>query len=1635
MAFFDLQKTREQYLERLLARYGTVTLPIASTRLALPLHTVFQPMVLRRDPLALQDEPSVAESEIVRSRDSAEALTKSESGRMVVLGGPGMGKTTALKFLLYTAITAAQANPSAPLPLFISLPDLMCAKLSFEEYIRQIITELEIDPHFASILTVAVHNGDAFLCLDSLDEVLPALRPEVIAFLNEEALRCRGTWVIGSRFTEYKGGQFAHSQFAEWELQVLDEQERLTLARQLLPALYDALYGELSQNQKPAVPSAEAYVQELQQSMQMAAWGENPLLLSLAAVLYVQTGRLPASRAVLYGQVTETMFTMRIHDARQRAELLHVLADIALEFYQTHGRNFHITDVLEFLPVLISDQSVPSLSATLTLLLDSGILEPVSYQVYGFKHQMFQEYLAAVALARRCMDGTQRQSTWNLLWRKRRLSRWNEILRLFVGILVQEYGTQGLQMAHSWLSALALEYSTSEGDPGNLCLILAMKSLGEFGAHVSEPEVAELTQHIVEIWEKTFAELFRLGGWRYAQPLRVQASALCTLSLYIVAPIITRLQQLDPSIQSFCRLPAASGLIDNSLPVKILWHLFQDSTLSFYDCHTLRALRTPTVIARLVTILEDTHGNWSREDLAVVVKLLGKMGEQTPVPLLIRIWQDTTLDDDQRQSAAEALSEADIPVPLDVFVAMFNDRKPSIRWVAVEALGKRGGQAYVDLFVFALQDSNSYVRERMLRVVRELGISLPFHLLQTLFYDEHEPVSKEAWNILQDLGERVPLELWLDALQHEYQWVRDYALIAIEQYRERIPVEPILTMLAFRKMDHRGRIDVRTSSIKALGLLGERVPLEPLLELLHHNDEYIRAQAVSVLTQRHMAVSADILLPMLHHWDNGSVAVQAIAALEAAAPVSALLEMAYSRTSASTFFALQALRLLYKYVPTESVLELLQDEEIRNAYWKVYGELIQLLQLQGVDLSLELLLPALRTYSSEVEIAPVIAALCRAGAQVPIEPLLQQAYTEVRSGVSTPKWIQQLFYVLYERVSPDSLTSALSNVPDDQRLAVSLLGMVHDEESIQLITAVAQDPARDRATRSEAVIVLSDLGVNLPLEYLLQATRWCIYEGMGAYLADTVERLGEQTPLDQLLPLLREDHNRLQPAVINALIRIIQYIPLETVLPLLEDSSESVRNAAIHLLGAMRERAPLDILGALLNNPEQTLETRSTILVALGEAGTPAAVDLLLKALEDDEAEVRSRALWALQDSGDWWPRKGGLRAFKEYGKEIPLEPLLKLLNDPDEHVVKRAIDVLGELGRLGVAIPVEPLITLLDHENEYIAGDAAKALCTLGERTPIDALLARIYDREADLVRGSIFYALSTMKTYIPLDAMLVALPDDDRIDEVMSLSLSFQNLARSMPRQILEQLHTDPRPLIRWGVLLAIQQIKECEWLPLVLDTLYDVDGQYRAYDLHGGHVHSAAVQTLGAIHSCAPFEPLLQFLYTNTGPCDFNDTRIVVLEALKQFGTRVPLTVLWPFLGSDHTNICRLAFEHLQEAHPAVLKELVPVLKAIVRGESVQGAFEARMHYRIAEIVALMGRATPAILDMVVDLLDHPFWEVRARAAKTLGVLRRNIPDSAIRRLLELRQDTESPDVRAVANQALAEILSLEVGMEEE
>jgi GTPase SAR1 family protein len=119
---------------------------------------------------------------------------------MVVLGAPGTGKTTLLRFLIGQRAQQALKDYSAYIPIFISLPDLARSGRTIREYLIYAVQEMMIHELYADVLWKAIVEGQAFICFDSLDEVAPKQRPEKIRLINELAADGCNILVVGSRF-------------------------------------------------------------------------------------------------------------------------------------------------------------------------------------------------------------------------------------------------------------------------------------------------------------------------------------------------------------------------------------------------------------------------------------------------------------------------------------------------------------------------------------------------------------------------------------------------------------------------------------------------------------------------------------------------------------------------------------------------------------------------------------------------------------------------------------------------------------------------------------------------------------------------------------------------------------------------------------------------------------------------------------------------------------------------------------------------------------------------------------------------------------------------------------------------------------------------------------------------------------------------------------------------------------------------------------------------------------------------------------------------------------------------------------------------------------------------------------------
>ena len=153
----------------------------------------------------------------------------------------------------------------------------------------------------------------------------------------------------------------------------------------------------------------------------------------------------------------------------------------------------------------------------------------------------------------------------------------------------------------------------------------------------------------------------------------------------------------------------------------------------------------------------------------------------------------------------------------------------------------------------------------------------------------------------------------------------------------------------------------------------------------------------------------------------------------------------------------------------------------------------------------------------------------------------------------------------------------------------------------------------------------------------------------------------------------------------------------------------------------------------------------------------------------------------------------------------------------------------------------------------------------------------------------------------------------------------------------------------------------------------------------------------------------------------------------------GKRIPPELLLESLGDEDSDvrIKRRALQTLKEVYPESLFNVTAEATGILQGQPTGKIFSSLAQSFIARFIGSMEHTSPVLLEKLTELLDRPFWQRTMNAAQALGELRRGIPDVAIHRLLELRRDPD-PRMRAVreaADNALAEILSLETGIEDD
>ncbi|HEV7518482.1 MAG TPA: NACHT domain-containing protein, partial [Thermoanaerobaculia bacterium] len=265
--------------------------------------------------------PAAAEAEVLGGKVSGPRpvldLLREHDG-LVLLGDPGAGKTTFLKFLALALATgqgeALGLGGRLPvlLPLAAYAQALAAADVPLERFLARYYQEDRgVGFPLDAMLKEGLARGGVLLLLDGLDEVRePELRHLVVERVRELYSlhrRAGNKFVLTSRIVGYREVRPASEGLVEATLVDLEDEEVEDFVGKWTAALEKAAGGESRVSAAAAEREREELLAATRGNPGVRALAANPLLLTILALMKRQGVTLPERRVELYRTYVETL--------------------------------------------------------------------------------------------------------------------------------------------------------------------------------------------------------------------------------------------------------------------------------------------------------------------------------------------------------------------------------------------------------------------------------------------------------------------------------------------------------------------------------------------------------------------------------------------------------------------------------------------------------------------------------------------------------------------------------------------------------------------------------------------------------------------------------------------------------------------------------------------------------------------------------------------------------------------------------------------------------------------------------------------------------------------------------------------------------------------------------------------------------------------------------------------------------------------------------------------------------------------------------------------------------------------------------------------------------------------------------
>ena len=704
----------------------------------------------------------------VAPRDLPDALE--QQLRILLVGGPGSGKTVALRRAA-AALVAAQLSLKrlTAIPIYVDLRSYHAGRELTADLARHLRAAGCDVSGIEDMLAQGLQSGETVLLLDGLDELRHGDRAAVMTWIA--SLDGRQRVVLAGRLaTEL----WTAADFAVLRIGPLDA----SAARDFVISALDAhfTHGEPDSGRRDIEHRVRRHADELLASFKTRAGlrslADSPATLMMLVRSYLFLGRLPRGRIALYSQFAETLDQpTRVTIEASGVSRDRLFAAIAYALQSSGSPSIDEKRLLEIVREALEQQwPGPSLDPGMTrdratsFLADirgqDGILVELAARQYAFRARPLQEYFAAQHLVRNLRD------TPNRIREHLHDPSWDETLALALGYIGDRFPEHASDVLLAAVLARGPEAHRRGFSPSPHEDVLARDRL--FAMRCIVEDVPAWPDLQIELGSWSASELLtqrgpgRFAGYRDTVLEVLWAAESGALMDAAVHVLLDGLHSEEPPVRARAAryLDTPFGPPATALPA--LTEALRDTAVRvrFEAARTLLGAGIDSAVEPWLALIRSDDPALRRAAVSATQDFASLP------PILVAPLRDLLADDDEYVRAASlvALAQAEHTqaISLDDVITAARDGEPSSTLFRAATLALRRlsehGQPVDDFIVARAAAGHGSERRFAIRALPQLSVSRAGNEILHSYLDDPE-TSHDALLALTEIGDTSPAML------------------------------------------------------------------------------------------------------------------------------------------------------------------------------------------------------------------------------------------------------------------------------------------------------------------------------------------------------------------------------------------------------------------------------------------------------------------------------------------------------------------------------------------------------------------------------------------------------------------------------------------------------------------------------------------------------------------------------------------------------------------------------------------------------------------------------------------------------------------------------------------------------------